>query len=77
MTMMNHVKHIFKLFIIVLFLCPCFALAEVKEITSEGTYNMGDGETPTVAESRALLQAKRIAVEQAGIMIVDESSCAS
>ena len=30
---------------------------------------MGDGETPTVAESRALLQAKRVAVEQAGTYI--------
>jgi hypothetical protein len=37
--------------------------AETKEIISEGTYNMGDGETPSVAESRALLQAKRIALE--------------
>ena len=43
---------------------PAFA-AEVKEIIAEGTYCMGDGETPTVAEERALLQAKRQAVEQA------------
>jgi len=49
-----------------LLLLPSFALAETKEIISEGTYNMGDGETPTVAESRALLQAKRTAVEEAG-----------
>lgn len=41
------------------------ALADTKEIISEGSYNMGDGETPTVAESRALLQAKRMAVEEA------------
>ena len=27
---------------------------------------MGDGETPGVAESRALLNAKRVALEQAG-----------
>src|SRR3989338_6246982 len=30
---------------------------------------MGDGETPSVAESRALLQAKRIALEQAGTYV--------
>ena len=45
------------------------AFAETKEIISEGTYNMGDGETPSVAESRALLQAKRLALEQAGTYV--------
>jgi hypothetical protein len=55
--------------ILLLFLCPSFAFAEVKEIISEGTYNMGDGETPTVAESRARLNAERNAIEQAGIYI--------
>jgi len=55
--------------ILLLFLCPSLAFAEIKEIIAEGTYNMGDGETPTVAESRALLNAKRVAVEQAGIYI--------
>ena len=45
------------------------AFAEIKEIISEGTYNMGDGETPSVAESRALLQAKRVALEQAGTYV--------
>src|SRR3972149_5438881 len=53
--------------IIALFLfSPSFGFAETKEIISEGTYNMGDGETPSVAESRALRQAKRTALEQAG-----------
>ena len=42
------------------------AFAEVKEIIAEGTYNMGDAETPTVAEQRAVDNAKRAAVEQAG-----------
>ena len=56
--------------IIALFLFfPSVSFAETKEIISEGTYNMGDGETPSVAESRALLQAKRIAVEQAGTYV--------
>ena len=39
--------------------------AEIKEIISEGTYNMGDSETSSVAESRAIMNAKRIALEQA------------
>src|SRR3972149_4143640 len=56
--------------IIALFLfLPLHSFAEVKEIISEGTYNMGDGETPGVAESRALLQAKRTALEQAGTYV--------
>jgi tetratricopeptide (TPR) repeat protein len=42
---------------------------ETKEIVSEGTYIMGDGETPIVAESRAVEQAKRSAVEQAGTYV--------
>src|SRR3989304_10532055 len=42
--------------IIALFLFfPSLGLAQTKEIISEGTYNMGDRETPGVAESRALL----------------------
>jgi len=30
---------------------------------------MGDGETPSVAESRALINAKRVALEQAGTYV--------
>lgn len=52
-----------------LLIYPPVGLAETKEIISEGTYNMGDGETPLIAESRALLQAKRIALEQAGTYV--------
>jgi hypothetical protein len=37
-----------------------------KKLYAKALYNMGDGETPVVAESRALLQAKRTALEQAG-----------
>jgi len=48
---------------------PSVGFTESKEIISEGTYNMGDGETPSVAESRALLQAKRTALEQAGTYV--------
>lgn len=43
-------KHICKLLILAFFLFPSLGFAEVKEIIAEGTYNMGDGETPTVAE---------------------------
>ena len=48
---------------------PSSVFAQTKEIVSEGAYNMGDGETPSVAESRALLNAKRIALEQAGTYV--------
>jgi tetratricopeptide (TPR) repeat protein len=52
------------------FLYPTsFLSAETKEIVSEGTYIMGDGETPLVAEGRAVEQAKRSAVEQAGTYV--------
>lgn len=50
-------------------LLPAVGSAEIKEIISEGNYNMGDGETPSVAESRALLNAKRIALEEAGTYV--------
>jgi tetratricopeptide (TPR) repeat protein len=42
---------------------------QVKTIITEMTYNMGDDETPLIAESRALAQAKRAALEQAGIYV--------
>lgn len=35
------------------FLFSAFSRAQVKEIISEGAYNMGDGETPSIAEERA------------------------
>src|SRR3990172_10653977 len=63
-------QSLFFTLIIALFLFfPSLGFAETKEIISEGTYNMGDGETPSVAESRALLQAKRTALEQAGTYV--------
>lgn len=62
-------KCLAKCFVLILLLIPVIAFAEVKEIISEGTYNMGDGETPSVAESRALLNAKRVAIEQAGTYV--------
>lgn len=55
---------------IILILCiPCVCFSETTEIVSEGIYNMGDGETPIIAEGKALEQAKRIAVEQAGTYV--------
>ncbi|MDO8446386.1 MAG: hypothetical protein Q7T53_09860 [Deltaproteobacteria bacterium] len=57
-------KHILAILVVALLFSQSYVFAETKEIISEGTYNMGDGETPTVAESRALLQAKRTAVEE-------------
>ncbi len=63
------VRQIFAILVVLLLFSQSSAFAETKEIISEGTYNMGDGETPTVAESRALLQAKRTAVEEAGTYV--------
>jgi len=57
------VKHILAIFVAALLFGQTSVFAETKEIIAEGAYNMGDGETPTVAESRALLPAKRTAVE--------------
>ncbi len=62
-------KPILNMVIIVIFFLPSLGYAEFKEIIAEGTYNMGDGETPSIAESRALLNAKRIAIEEAGTYI--------
>ena len=60
----------FIAFVVTLFLLlPAYGFTEIKDIITEGDYNMGDGETPSVAESRALLNAKRIALEQAGTYI--------
>ena len=60
---------VFSLLVIMLLSVPSALLAQTKEIISEGTYNMGDGETPSVAESRALIKAKQIALEQAGTYV--------
>jgi hypothetical protein len=43
--------------------------AEVKDIISEYTYEMGSGESRTDAEKKALEEAKRLAVEEAGTYI--------
>jgi len=62
-------KNIFMLIIFLFCLFACPGLGEADEIIAEGSYNMGDGETPTVAESRALLNAKRAALERAGTYV--------
>jgi len=61
-------RHLFGAVALSLFL-PAVGYPGTKEIIAEGAYHMGDGETPSVAESRALLQAKRMAVEQAGTYV--------
>jgi tetratricopeptide (TPR) repeat protein len=60
---------IFLFIIFLLAVLPVTAHAETKVITAEGSYVMGDGETIVLAEARALQQAKRQAVEQAGSYI--------
>lgn len=65
---MRITARLFLLMVLLIISAAVFA-ADVKMIVAEGTYNMGDGETPTIAEERALLQAKRIALEQAGTYV--------
>jgi hypothetical protein len=54
--------------LVLLTLAPS-AFAQSVEIFAEGVYQMGDNDTPSAAEDRALLKAKRNAVEQAGTYI--------
>lgn len=45
------------------------AHADSKTITSEASYIMGDGESPSFAESMALQKAKQVALEEAGTYV--------
>jgi len=62
-------KNFIAIVVTIFLLMPVCGFTEIKEVISEGQYEMGDGETPSVAESRALLNAKRIALEQAGTYV--------
>jgi tetratricopeptide (TPR) repeat protein len=66
-------KYVSAIVLIMLLLLPPLSAAAIKEIIAEGSYNMGDGETPNVAESRALVQAKAIALERAGTYVASYS----
>ena len=50
-------------------LCIDTAAAEIRTITSTGEYRMGDNDTRTDAKRLALLDAKRLALEQAGTYV--------
>ncbi|MDR3560605.1 MAG: tetratricopeptide repeat protein [Negativicutes bacterium] len=65
---------LFFLLILMIFVLPSPGYAEGKEIVAEGTYVMGDGETPLIAEERALVAAKRTALEQAGTYVQSYSA---
>lgn len=45
---------------------PAAAMAEVRTLTATGEYRMGDNDTKTDAKRLALLDAKRLALEQVG-----------
>lgn len=45
------------------------AWADIKVITAEATYTMGDGESPSFAEAMVLQKAKQMALEQAGTYV--------
>jgi hypothetical protein len=55
-----------SLFILII---PFIAHAETKVLTTEATYTMGDGETPSFAEAMVLQKAKQLALEQAGTYV--------
>ncbi|MBI3806519.1 MAG: ankyrin repeat domain-containing protein [Nitrospirae bacterium] len=55
--------------LLVALLLPALAQAEVKVITAEASYTMGDGESPTFAEAQVLQKAKQAALEQAGTYV--------
>lgn len=59
------------LFVFTVLAIPAFA--EPVEIFAEGTYQMGDNDTPARAEQQALLKAKRNALEQAGTFVTSIS----
>lgn len=48
---------------------PFIAHAQTQILTTEATYTMGDGETPSFAEAMALQKAKQLALEQAGTYV--------
>jgi hypothetical protein len=54
---------------IFLSLFPAKGICETREIIAEGEYVMGDGETPAVAEERAMKKAKQNAAEEAGTFV--------
>lgn len=55
--------------LLVLVVSPIVVQAEAQEIIAEGTYIMDDGETPDIAQERAIAAAKRLAVEQARVYL--------
>jgi tetratricopeptide (TPR) repeat protein len=61
------------LLLFLLVAAPLPAGAEGRMITATGEYAMSDGETPSVAKERALVNAVRAAAEQAAIYV--ESYC--
>jgi hypothetical protein len=71
-----HCKQIWIMtFLVFVFLAlASTAFAQSVEIIAEGVYQMGDNDTPSVAEDRALLKAKRNAVEEAGTYIASFTS---
>ncbi len=61
---MIHSRNIIFVTLLLLLLCgTCYA--ETKEIITEGTYVMGENDTPAIAEQRALAAAKHDAFAQA------------
>ena len=60
------------LFLVITF-CSPLAFAESKVVTCEGKYVMGDLDTKKDARALALMEAKRLALEQAGTYLESSS----
>ena len=57
------------LLLLYIFIMPTISHAETKVLTTEATYTMGDGESPSFAEAMVLQKAKQVALEQAGTYV--------
>lgn len=67
---MNKSRRALKVTVVLIsLLTGSLAFAEVKTIPATGEYRMGDNDTRTDAKRMALLDAKRLALEQAGIYL--------
>ena len=62
-------KRIVAIMLSILFCIAGTASAEVKDFHGTGEYTMSKYETPAVAEERAVQEAERDALEQAGVYV--------
>lgn len=76
MNRRRNINTLAKLLVLTLFcLLQAYPVwAQSVEIIAEGSYQMGDNDTPAISEERALLKAKRNALEQAGTYMTSSTT---